>query len=301
MRPVIVVGPHRFPPGAVGLMGVLNVTPDSFSDGGRFVPQAHIPGAHAVAVDAAVAQGLALAAHAEVVDVGGESTRPGAAPVPLAGELDRVIPVVRALAAAGVTVSIDTRKPEVADAACAAGAALINDVDGFRDPAMREVAARRGVAVCAMHMQGTPETMQRAPTYGDVVAEVAAFLVHARAALLDAGVAPERILVDPGIGFGKTLEHNLALLRNGEALEAHTGAAVLVGPSRKAFVGALTGQPQGEREWGTAGAMAAAALYGARVLRAHDVAAMRDVLKVAAAIGRQPAWSAPPAPGPSGP
>ncbi len=256
-------------------MGILNVTPDSFSDGGQHAGRAE-----------AVAVGLAMAHHADIVDVGGESTRPGAEPVSLEEELRRTVEVVRELAAAGVLVSIDTQKPEVADAACAAGAALINDVSGLSDPAMLEVAARRGVSVCAMHMQGTPRTMQLAPSYDDVVHEVSSALRDAKERALAAGIPAEQILVDPGIGFGKTLEHNLLLQRNIAALERATGAAVLVGPSRKAFIGTLTGQPLHGRDFGTAGAVAACAFLGARVLRVHSVAAMRDVLNVALGIYR---------------
>ncbi|HEX3692610.1 MAG TPA: dihydropteroate synthase, partial [Solirubrobacteraceae bacterium] len=213
--------PHR-------LMGIVNVTPDSFSDGGRYLD-----------ADAAVAHGLALAAQgADILDVGGESTRPGAEPVAVEEELRRVVPVVRALGerAGAVQISIDTAKAEVARAALAAGATLVNDVTALRgDPEMAAVVAQAGCDCCLMHMRGEPRTMQRAPEYGDVVSEVKAFLEQRLAFAVQAGIAEQRILLDPGIGFGKTAEHNLELLRRLDELVA-LGRPVLVGTSRKSFL-----------------------------------------------------------------
>jgi dihydropteroate synthase len=245
------------------VMGVLNVTPDSFSDGGRFLD----PGA-------AVAHGLAMAsAGAGIVDVGGESTRPGAEPVDEATERARVVPVVQALAGAGVRVSIDTRHPSVAEAAIDAGATIVNDVSA----SLHEVAATRGAGWVAMHMQGEPQTMQRDPRYDDVVAEVTAFLVERAEAAAEAGV--REVWIDPGIGFGKTMAHNLSLLGNLDVL-VDTGWPVLVGVSRKSFVGRLhaiaDGEPQGavaedQRLEGSVAAATWAGLRGAAAVRVHDV------------------------------
>jgi dihydropteroate synthase len=261
--------------GRTAIMGIVNVTPDSFSDGGAFLD-----------AGAAIEQGLRLAAEgADILDVGGESTRPGAAPVPAEEELRRVVPVVRALAARGaVPISIDTTKAPVARAALEAGAAIVNDVSALRfDPALGPVVAAAGAALVLMHMQGDPRTMQADPRYGDVVAEVAGELGAALARAAAAGVAPERTLVDPGIGFGKTLEHNLALLDRLDALAA-LGRPVLVGPSRKAFIGRLTGAPPEGRVEGTIAACCLAAARGAHVVRVHDVAAVRRALAVADAV-----------------
>jgi dihydropteroate synthase len=257
------------------VMGVLNVTPDSFSDGGRFV-----------AVEAAVAHGLRLVEEgAAIVDIGGESTRPGAAPVSIDEELRRVVPLVERLRDAGVraVISVDTSKPEVMRAAVAAGAGLINDVRALAEPGALEAVADSGCGVCLMHMQGDPRTMQRAPSYVDVVKEVKAFLLERVQRCLAAGVAPERIAVDPGFGFGKTLEHNLELLRHLGELTAE-GWPVLVGLSRKSFVGTLTGRGAGERVHGSIAFAVIAALNGARIVRAHDVAATVDALKIVAAF-----------------
>jgi dihydropteroate synthase len=255
-------------------MGVLNVTPDSFSDGGRFLE-----------AGAAVAHAQAMAAEgADLIDVGGESTRPGADPVPEDEELGRVLPVLERLRELCVVpLSIDTSKAAVARAAIAAGASFVNDVTALRgDPAMAEVVAEAGVDVCLVHMKGEPRTMQEDPRYDDLVAEVRAFLEQRLAFALEAGVSAERIWLDPGIGFGKTLEHNLELIRRlGEI--AAIGRPVVVGASRKRFVGALTGRPEGER---LAGSLAAAVLAferGASMLRVHDVAGTRDALVVAGA------------------
>ena len=255
-------------------MGVVNVTPDSFSDGGRFF-----------SVGAAVEHGLRLAQQgAALIDVGGESTRPGAEPVGTEEELRRVVPVIERLRA-GTTaiISVDTSKPEVMRAASAAGAGLINDVRALREPGALAAAAASGCAVCLMHMQGEPRTMQRAPSYADVVGEVRTFLAGRVAESLAAGLTPERLVVDPGFGFGKTLEHNLALLRRLGELAAD-GPAVLVGLSRKSMLGTLTDRVAGERLYGSVALAVIAALNGARIIRAHDVAATVEALKVTAAV-----------------
>jgi len=256
------------------VMGVVNVTPDSFSDGGRFL-----------SVEAAVEQGVRMAAEgAALIDVGGESTRPGAAPVGAAEELRRVIPVIERLRAATTAIiSVDTSKAEVMRAASAAGAGLINDVRALREPGALDAAVASGCAVCLVHMKGEPRTMQVAPSYADVVAEVRAFLAARVAASLAAGLLTERLAVDPGFGFGKTLEHNLTLLRRLGELAAD-GLAVLVGLSRKSMLGTLTGRPAGERVYGSVALAVIAALAGARIVRAHDVAATVEALKVAAAV-----------------
>jgi dihydropteroate synthase len=255
------------------VMGVLNVTPDSFSDGGRFVR-----------LEAAIERGLAMVSEgAAIIDVGGESTRPGAAPVSPEDELARVLPVVRALSAQAAVISIDTSKPEVMAQAAAAGAGLINDVRALRAPGALAAARDSGCAVCLMHMQGEPRTMQEAPVYGDVVAEVAQFLELRLAACREAGIAADRLLIDPGFGFGKTFQHNLTLLRGLPQL-ARLGAPLLAGLSRKSMVGTLTGRAGGERLYGSLALAVWAALSGARIIRAHDVAATVDALKVVAAI-----------------
>lgn len=254
------------------LMGILNLTPDSFSDGGRLS-----------GVEAAVAAGLELRDEgALVVDVGGESTRPGAGPVSEREELARILPTIERLAEHGVLISVDTRKPAVARQALAAGARIVNDVSGLRDPAMRAVCAEAGAPAIAMHMLGEPGTMQDDPHYGDVVAEVSAFLGAAAERALADGL-PD-VLIDPGIGFGKTLDHNLALLRATTALAA-LGPGVLVGASRKGFLGRLTGSVIAEQRLGaTLAAHLAAARGGAAMLRVHDVEAHRQALAVAAAL-----------------
>ena len=241
-------------------MGIVNVTADSFSDGGRYAEPAR-----------AIEHGLALHAQgADLVDVGGESTRPGAEPVPLERELQRVVPVVEALAREGVAVSVDTLKPEVMRAAIAAGCAVVNDVSGFRSPGAIEAVAGASVGVVVMHMQGTPRTMQQAPSYADVVGEVGGYLAERARALEAAGVAAERIAIDPGFGFGKTLEHNRALFRALPRL-AELGWAVLVGVSRKKMIGELTGEPLAARTAGSVAAALMAVQNGAAVVRVHDV------------------------------
>jgi dihydropteroate synthase len=255
-------------------MGVLNVTPDSFSDGGRFASP-----------DAAVDQGLRMAAEgAAMIDVGGESTRPGAQPVNAAEELRRVLPVIERLRhATPVVVSVDTSRPEVMRAAAAAGAGFINDVRALCEPGALEAAAATGCGLCLMHMQGDPRTMQVAPHYSDVVAEVRSFLGARVSACRAAGIDPARLTVDPGFGFGKNLEHNLTLLRHLGELAAD-GPPVLVGLSRKSTIGKLTGREPGERVYGSVALAVIAALKGARIIRAHDVAATVDALKVAMAV-----------------
>jgi dihydropteroate synthase len=259
-------GPGRRP----AVWGVVNVTPDSFSDGGE----------HATAETALAHAKRLVEEGADVLDVGGESTRPGAAPVPVEVEAARVVPVVRALREAGVAlpVSVDTRKAAVADAALAAGATIVNDVSaGLHDPSMLATAARHGAGMVLMHMRGEPATMQKDPRYGDVVAEVRAFLEARAAAAAGAGVPRERIWVDPGLGFGKTFEHNETLLRGLEDLVA-LGWPVLVGASRKAFLGAAAGRGPKDRLAGSIACAVRAAEAGAAAVRVHDVAATVEAL-----------------------
>ena len=262
------------------LMGVLNVTPDSFSDGGAFED-----------AFAAVAHGRRLAAEgAEILDVGGESTRPGADPVPAEEERRRVVPVIEGLAALGlpVQISIDTMKLAVAEAAVEAGATYVNDVTAFRhDPELAAFVADRGLDCCLMHMLGEPRTMQADPRYDDVVADVKAFLEERLAAAVAAGVPEERIQLDPGIGFGKALEHNLELLRRLDEIAA-LGRPVVIGTSRKSFLGRLTGRDVTERVPGTVATCVVAFERGARVFRVHDVAAVADALAVTAATLARP-------------
>jgi len=256
------------------LMGVVNVTPDSFSDGGLYLDP-----------EAAVAHGRELAEEgAEVLDVGGESTRPGAEAVSVEEELRRVVPVVEGLRELEARVSVDTSKVRVAAAALDAGAEIVNDVTALRgDPEMAALCAERGCGVVLMHMLGTPRTMQDDPHYGDVVAEVKAFLAERLEAAVAAGIPEEGIWLDPGIGFGKTLDHNTELLRRlGELREL--GRPLVVGTSRKSFIGRLDGAPASERLGGTIASSLLAAANGVEVLRVHDVAAVRQALAVAKAI-----------------
>jgi dihydropteroate synthase len=255
-------------------MGVLNVTPDSFSDGGRFLD-----------CETAVRHGLELAHQgAAFIDVGGESTRPGADPVSVAEELRRVIPVIERLhGATGAVISVDTSKPEVMRAAAQAGAGLINDVRALREPGALEAARSSGCAVCLMHMQGEPRTMQAAPTYREVVGEVRGFLEERVQTCRTAGFPADRLVLDPGFGFGKTLEHNLTLLRHLRELGSG-GLPVMVGLSRKSMVGKLTGRPEGERLLGGVVLAVLAALEGASIVRTHDVAATVEALRVVAAV-----------------
>ncbi|MFZ5620642.1 MAG: dihydropteroate synthase [Pseudomonadota bacterium] len=256
------------------VMGILNVTPDSFSDGGRFVAR-----------DQALAHARAMVEEgAAIIDVGGESTRPGAEAVPLQQELDRVVPVIEALRAElPAAVSVDTSKPEVMRAAVAAGAGLINDVRALREPGALAAAVDAGVPVCLMHMQGEPRSMQQQPQYTDVVAEVRDFLLERAAACEAAGIPPDRILLDPGFGFGKTVEHNLRLLKHLPVL-ADTGYAVLAGLSRKSLIGAVLGLPV-ERRLAPSVALAVLAVWqGARIVRAHDVAATVQAVRMCEAV-----------------
>ena len=280
----------------VTIVAVLNVTPDSFSDGGRWVgPDERLD------VEAVVREARRLAAEgAHVLDVGGESTRPGAAEVPVEQELARVLPVVEALAkSVRLPISIDTRKAEVARAALEAGAVVVNDVSGgCFDPRLLEVAARAGATVVLGHLRGVPATMQDDPHFDDVLAEVGDELAERVAAAEAAGVAPERIVVDPGIGFGKRLEDNLVLLARCGELAERLGRPLMVGPSRKRFLGALTGDPVEARDTATVAACAVAVFAGASALRVHDVAgavraaAVGQALRAAAAGQGAPARAA---------
>jgi len=255
-------------------MGVLNVTPDSFSDGGRYV-------SHARALEHAQAM---IEGGAAIIDVGGESTRPGAAQVSVEEELRRVIPVVEALARGGhAIVSVDTSTPEVILAATAAGATLINDVRGLQRPGTLEAVAQSDCAVCVMHMQGAPDTMQRRPEYADVVAEVRNFLQARVRACETAGIGRDRIVIDPGFGFGKTVAHNLALVRQLPEFIA-LRLPVLMGMSRKSTIGVITGRSDSERMAGSLALAVVAVLRGAHIIRAHDVAETVDALKVAHAV-----------------
>jgi dihydropteroate synthase len=250
-------------------MGIVNTTPDSFSDGGNCL-------AAGVAIDHA----LKLAdAGADILDVGGESTRPGAEPVAAGEEIRRVLPVAEALVRRGLVVSVDTRKPEVMRAALAAGVAMINDVSALREPGALEAVAASRAAICLMHMRGEPGNMQAAPTYENVVEEVAGFLQTRMAACEAAGIERARLVIDPGFGFGKTLEHNLALLRHLSRFVS-LGVPVLAGLSRKSMLGSLTGRTVLEREFAGVAAHLAAVARGARILRVHNVAVMRDALAV---------------------
>lgn len=250
-------------------MGVVNVTPDSFSDGGR-LPDAQAAIAHALKLRE---QG------ADILDVGGESTRPGAKAVSADEEIRRVLPVVEALAREGCLISIDTQKPEVMRAALAAGAAMVNDVMALRAPGALEAVVASDAAVCLMHMQGEPQSMQQAPRYADVVDEVGQFLQARIHTCEAAGIMRARLVIDPGFGFGKALQHNLALLKGLDRL-AELGLPVLAGLSRKSMLGALTGRPVDEREFAGVAAHLIAVAHGARVIRVHNVVAMRDALAV---------------------
>jgi dihydropteroate synthase len=251
------------------VMGIVNVTPDSFSDGGRFLD-----------ADAAVKHALQLVADgADLLDVGGESTRPYSEPVSAEEELQRVLPVIDRLALdVHISISIDTSKAAVARAAIAAGAEIINDVTGLAgDPEMVQAALDTSAGVCAMHMQGTPQTMQDNPTYNDVVADVREYLRQRRDALVAAGIAREGICLDPGIGFGKTHEHNITLM--GHCYELHAlGCPVLVGHSRKGFLGKLIGDKEADRTSATVGAAIGLAVQGVQIVRVHDVRAVREAL-----------------------
>jgi dihydropteroate synthase len=271
-----------FPPHRVTIVGVLNLTPDSFSDGGRFVGPTGI-----LDLEAAVRAGLRLVAEgAHVIDIGGESTRPGASEVSTAVEVARTVSVVEALAkATDAPVAIDTRKSTVAQRALDAGARIVNDVSGLRfDPDLAEVAARRGAALVLGHLRGIPETMQEGVRFDDVFDEVAEELMASVRRARQAGVAAECIAVDPGIGFGKRLPHNLTLLARSGELRARLGFPVLVGPSRKSFLGEITGDPIERRDQATLAACAVAVFAGADAVRVHDVAGARRAAAVARAL-----------------
>jgi dihydropteroate synthase len=251
------------------VMGIVNVTPDSFSDGGLHLQR-----------DAALAHAQQLIAEgADILDIGGESTRPGARPVNVQEELDRVLPIIEGLRGVPVPISIDTCKPEVMQAAIAAGAQMVNDINGLQDAAAMNAVASSNVAVCLMHKQGNPQTMQEQPHYQNVVAEVSAFLRERIAAAEAAGIQRNRIVIDPGFGFGKTLAHNLTLLRELKKL-TELGVPVLAGLSRKSMLGALTGQDVGQRLPASVVAALIAVQRGAAIVRVHDVRATVDALKV---------------------
>jgi len=270
MRPVTKNGQ-----GDVWIMGVLNCTPDSFSDGNLFLD-----------TETAIAHGLKMRQQgADIIDVGGESTRPGAVPVSLQDELARVIPVIRALAEQGCTVSVDTMKAEVMRKAIDAGARIVNDVSALRyDTDSLRVVAQTGVDVCLMHMQGKPETMQRQPEYDDVVQEVIDFFSQRIEACLQAGIHSSSIMLDPGIGFGKRLQDNLALIRAIRRIKSAFNMPVLLGLSRKSFLGHLTGAAVKDRELETSVAGAMGIAYGADVMRIHDVVQQKRAIQVASAL-----------------
>lgn len=257
------------------VMGIVNVTPDSFSDGGAYLdPQI------------AIQQGRRLIeAGADLLDIGGESTRPGAQPVSEQQELDRVLPVLEGLMDSGSALSVDTMKPAVMAAALAAGADMINDVGALTSPGAMEAVRTSRCGICLMHMQGEPRSMQASPQYQDVVAEVADYLRARRMACLQVGIAPERIVIDPGFGFGKTLDHNVSLFK--KICTLTDMAPVLVGVSRKSMIGSITGRPVQDRLAGSVTAAALAAAQGAAILRVHDVRATVDALKVWQALGEQ--------------
>jgi dihydropteroate synthase len=254
-------------------MGVVNTTPDSFSDGGFFLAR-----------DAAIAHARALIDEgADIIDIGGESTRPGSEPVSLAEERRRVLPVIEALADLRIPISVDTRKPELMREAIAAGASIVNDISALEAPGAVEAIAASDVAVCLMHKQGDTRTMQENPQYEDVVREVRAYLASRIDAAIAAGIARERLLIDPGFGFGKTFEHNIALLRAlGEI--ATLGVPVLAGLSRKGMIGTITGRPAADRVHGSVAAALLAVDAGAKIVRVHDVTQTRDALSVWGAV-----------------
>lgn len=280
-EPYLQCGRFRFPMTGSGarplVMGVLNVTPDSFSDGGRF-QSLDLALSHA---EQMIAEGV------DIIDIGGESTRPGSEPLALEEELRRVMPVLYALRDCGKAISVDTCKPEVMRAALDAGADMINDINGFCAEGALTAVNESDSALCIMHMQNQPKTMQLSPQYGDVVAEVEQFLAGRVADMQRCGIDRARICVDPGFGFGKTLEHNLALLRNIDNLSEKTGVPVLAGLSRKSMIGNITGRPVERRLAGSLAAAIAAVAHGAMIVRVHDVAETVDALKVWAAVDKQ--------------
>lgn len=251
-------------------MGILNVTPDSFSDGGRF---------HSLEFAVSRAEEM-ISEGVDILDVGGESSRPGAPALPLREELGRVMPVLYALRDLGKPLSVDTYKPELMREAIIAGVDMINDINAFRAPGALEAVIDSDCALCVMHMQGTPQTMQKDPTYADVVDEVIAFLRERVDAMTSAGIERERICIDPGFGFGKTVEHNYALMRNIGKMQQECGLPVLAGVSRKSMIGAVTGKPIEQRLAGNLGGALAAVAQGARIVRVHEVVETVDALKV---------------------
>lgn len=259
-------------------MGILNVTPDSFSDGGLYLAQ-----------DKAIAHAIQMWEDgADIIDVGGESTRPGAEEISEQDELGRILPVIKALKKERIPISVDTYKPSIARIALSAGADVLNDVTGLRDPEMIEVLLDGDASVCIMHMQGTPRTMQEKPRYKNVLVDVREYLIHAAFLAEDKGVERERIWIDPGIGFGKTVAHNLSILRNLDHFVS-AGYPVLLGVSRKSFIGKVLGDkneplPVEERLEGTLALQAMAQLQGVRIIRAHDVLAARRVIDMLAAV-----------------
>jgi dihydropteroate synthase len=267
--PILRCGRHLLDLTRPRVMGVLNVTPDSFSDGGRFLD-----------LDRALAHARAMLADgADIVDIGGESTRPGALPTSEADEIERVIPIVEALVSDDAVISVDTMKPAVMRAAIAAGASMINDVRALQASEALEIVAKHDTAVCLMHMQGEPRTMQSGPMYGDVVADVRRFLEERVVACKAAGIAEERIAVDPGFGFGKTVAHNLRLMRELSAI-ASLGWPIVAGLSRKSTLGALTGRSADDRLAASIAAALSAVAHGASIIRVHDVRETVDALKV---------------------
>lgn len=270
-------GRYRLPVDAAArplVMGILNITPDSFSDGGKY---------HMLDTALSHAEEM-IAAGVDIIDIGGESSRPGSLAVSLKDELDRVMPLVYALRDCGKPLSIDTYKPEVMRETIAAGADMINDINGFRAPGALQAVADADCALCVMHMQNDPQSMQLQPEYDDVVAEVGEFLRERIGLMEQAGIARERICIDPGLGFGKTLAHNIALLKNTRQMQASLQAPMLIGLSRKTMIGALTDRPVEQRIAGSlAGALAAVA-QGARIVRVHDVAETVDALRVWQAV-----------------
>ncbi|MGO4381972.1 dihydropteroate synthase [Pseudoduganella sp. RAF19] len=268
--PPIKFGRFNFPASRALVMGILNVTPDSFSDGGEFATLDYAIN-HA---EQMIRDGV------DIIDVGGESSRPGAPAVSLDEELRRVLPVLFALRDSGKAISVDTYKPEVMREAILAGADMINDINGFRAPGAIEAVKDSDCALCVMHMLNDPTTMQDKPEYNDVVQEVVDFLRERIAALTAAGIERDRIWIDPGFGFGKTVEHNYALLKAGRRMVAELGVPLLAGLSRKSMIGAVTGKPVEQRLAGSLGGALAAVAHGAQIVRVHDVAETVDALKV---------------------
>ncbi|WP_342118168.1 dihydropteroate synthase [Pseudoduganella sp. OTU4001] len=263
-------GRFNFPTSRALVMGILNATPDSFSDGGQFA-----------ALDYAITHAEQMIRDgADIIDIGGESSRPGAPPVSLDEELRRVMPVIFALRDCGKAISVDTYKPEVMREAVLAGVDMINDINGFRAPGAIEAVKDSDCALCVMHMLNNPTTMQSQPEYNDVVREVTDFLAERIAVLTAAGIDKERLWIDPGFGFGKTVEHNYALLKAGKQMVAELGVPLLAGLSRKSMIGAVTGKPVEQRLAGSIGGALAAVAHGAQIVRVHDVAETVDALKV---------------------